>query len=101
MALAKATAADLKIASMNIRSLVPQIDVVRAYVSINQPVILSLTETWIDHTIEDFDIDLFGYHSPFRLDRNRHGGGCALYTRSDFHSTRIAMFEDPSFEILC
>ncbi|CAF0817358.1 unnamed protein product, partial [Didymodactylos carnosus] len=38
--------------------------------------------------------------SPMRLDRDRHGGGCQAYVRSDFHCIRLLEFENARFEIL-
>ncbi|CAF1494567.1 unnamed protein product [Didymodactylos carnosus] len=35
-----------------------------------------------------------------RLDRDRHGGGCAVYIRSDFHYIRLFEFENARLEIL-
>ncbi|CAF1136166.1 unnamed protein product [Didymodactylos carnosus] len=84
---------------MNIRSLVSQKDAVSAYLSLIRPVVLCLTETWLDNTITDNDISFFEYHVPWRLDRNRHGGGCAIYVRTDFHAVRLIEFEEATFEI--
>ncbi|CAF1606810.1 unnamed protein product, partial [Didymodactylos carnosus] len=91
--------ASIKISSMNIRSLVPQKDAVSAYLSLIRPAVLCLTETWLDNTVADNDISFFEYHVPWRLDRNRHGGGCAIYVRTDFHSVRLVEFEEAMFEI--
>ncbi|CAF1626541.1 unnamed protein product, partial [Didymodactylos carnosus] len=78
---------------------VPQKDAVSAYLSLIRPAVLCLTETWLDNTVADNDISFFEYHVPWRLDRNRHGGGCAIYVRTDFHSVRLVEFEEAMFEI--
>ena len=42
--------------------------------------ILSLTETWLDHSVSDCLISIPGYKRPFRRDRQgRRGGGVAIY----------------------
>ena len=58
-----------------------------------------ISETKID---ESFPINQFlleGYSTPYRLDRNCHGGGLLLYIREDIPSKKIKfVFPDPSFE---
>ena len=41
--------------------------------------IVTVSETWLDQTIENKDLILPNYQEPIRLDRNRHGGGVAAY----------------------
>lgn len=41
--------------------------------------VIALTETWLDDTVADQLISLNGFLPPFRTDRNRHGGGVAIY----------------------
>ena len=47
--------------------------------------ILILTETKLDET--QFLIE--GYSKPFRLDRNRNGGGLLVYIREDIPSKEL------------
>ncbi len=49
--------------------------------------IVCLTETWLDATIPDSDIDLDGY-LIHRHDRNRHGGGVAIYVSESLAASR-------------
>ena len=44
--------------------------------------ILCFTESKLDETIENDEISLPGFHEPIRLDRNRHGGGVAVFVKS-------------------
>ena len=46
--------------------------------------VIALSETHLSPDIDDDEIQLDGY-SLFRLDRNRHGGGIAIYCRSDLN----------------
>ena len=50
--------------------------------------VIALTETHLSDDIDDDEINLDGY-TLFRLDRNRKGGGTALYCRSFILSLRI------------
>ena len=50
--------------------------------------IVSVNETHIDDTTNDFELGIAGY-TLHRNDRNRHGGGVALYIRDDMkHKAR-------------
>ena len=44
------------------------------------PNIISLCETWLDETISDEELYIDGY-TLTRRDRNRNGGGVAIYTQ--------------------
>lgn len=41
--------------------------------------IFAITETHLDNTVKGDDLLITGYHTPIRKDRNRLGGGVALY----------------------
>ena len=45
--------------------------------------ILVLTETKLDSSFSSNQFILEGYSKPFRLDRNRNGGGLLVYVRED------------------
>ena len=42
---------------------------------------MALSETWLDDSISDTELALENYNL-FRKERNRHGGGVAVYVRS-------------------
>ena len=42
--------------------------------------VLAVTETWLDSNIPDALVSITGYQKPFRRDRNKRGGGTAIYT---------------------
>jgi len=65
----------------NCRSLLPKIDELAALCSANKPDVVCLVETWLCMDILDTEISIPNY-SIIRLDRNRHGGGVALYIRN-------------------
>ena len=54
--------------------------------------ILSINETHLDTTINDFELNISGF-SLYRNDRNRHGGGVAIYIRDEIkHKLRSDLF---------
>ena len=49
--------------------------------------ILCVSETWLDQSISDLDIKIVNY-AIHRHDRNRHGGGVAIYVSDSLAVTR-------------
>ena len=68
-----------KIAHLNIRSLIKNIDQLKIYLHCHD--VITLNETMLDSTVLDHEININGYDF-IREDRNRHGGGVAMYARS-------------------
>ena len=60
----------------------PQDDEVRLLARNTNVVCLCLSETWLDYMIFDAEVHIANY-SLRRKDRNRNGGGVAIYIRSD------------------
>ncbi len=58
----------------NARSLLPKLDHLRSECAASKPQIVCITETRLDSNITDND-----EYTIIRLDRNRHGGGVAMY----------------------
>jgi len=55
----------------------------------------------LDDSIDKVTVHLNGYSDPFRLDRNRHGGGVLVaYVKFDIFCVRHYDFEANDFEIL-
>ena len=48
--------------------------------------IIVIGETKLDDTFPDNQFVISGFKKPYRLDRNRHGGGVMLYVREDIPS---------------
>ena len=57
--------------------------------------ILIITETKLDNTfpVSQFHID--GYSKPYRLDRNRNGGGIIIYVREDIPNRMLTKHNFP------
>ena len=57
--------------------------------------ILMISETKTDVIFPTGQFLLKGYSTPFRLDRNAHGGGILLYIRQDISSKLLLVEENP------
>ena len=67
-----------KTMALNIFSLLSHLDELRVFVSEERPHIICITDTKIDSTIDNSHIETDDY-VVVRNDRNRHGGGVAIY----------------------
>ena len=72
----------LHIIHFNARSLLPKLAEVRTLVVELNAAIVCVTETWLDDSVMDSEIELSGYVVQ-RKDRERSGGGVCMYIRSD------------------
>ena len=62
----------------------PHLDELRVFISDNKPHIIGITETKIDSTIQNIDIEIDD-NVIERNDRAKHGGGVALYMRKSIN----------------
>ena len=62
--------------------------------------VVCLTETSLGNSIDNVTVQLNGYADPFRLDRNRHGGGILAYVKNDIFYVRRFDFKSNEVEIL-
>ena len=67
---------------ININSLLPKIDELKCIANKTKAAIIGITESKLDHTIPNLEVNLPGY-DILRCDRNRNGGGAACYIRKD------------------
>ena len=72
----------LVLAHLNINSLSAKFDQLKLLIGKNID-ILVLTETKIDNSFPSAQFRIEGFSMPFRLDRNRFGGGVLIYVRED------------------
>lgn len=72
----------LHILHLNVRSLIHKMDEIRLLFASNKVGIISFSETWLDNSINDSEIEIENY-VVIRKDRNRNGGGVCVYIRSD------------------
>ena len=64
----------------NVRSLLPKLSEVHILLSRTTATIFAASETWLDSTVNDGEIYTPGFQ-VVRRDRNRSGGGVALFVR--------------------
>ena len=67
-----------KVMYYNAQSLTPNINELYIQCMNRQSDIVCIVESWLDGTILDKELSLPGY-KLYRWDRNRHGGGVAIY----------------------
>ena len=72
----------LVLGHLNINSLAGKFDQLKALIKRNID-ILVLAETKIDSSFPNAQFRIDGFSIPFRLDRNRFGGGVLIYVRED------------------
>ena len=82
----------------NCRSLLPKFDELAALCSTNMPDVVCLVETWLCSDILDTEISIPNY-SIVRLDRNRHGGGVAMYIRNSL-SYNVVLYGSAGLEVI-
>ena len=68
---------NLSVCHINAQSIYNKLDLIA--VELSKFDIITVSETWLDQTISDMDLQIPQYQPPIRLDRNRHGGGVAIY----------------------
>ena len=88
-----------KIAHLNVRSLVKNIDQLRIYLQDQQFDVISINETMLDNTVADHEISIRGY-DIIRKDRNRNGGGVAIYIRSVINYKERHDLQDDNLETI-
>ncbi|XP_068707424.1 uncharacterized protein [Montipora foliosa] len=78
--LTKATQHKPWIIHFNCRSLLHHIDELRLIFTGNHPLLIAISESWLNDTVVNSDVSISGYQI-FRLDRShgRRGGGVAVY----------------------
>jgi hypothetical protein len=57
--------------------------------------IILVSETHLSQDIDSEDIQLRGFQNPIRVDRNRHGGGVAIFAKPNIYILYIC--EKPEF----
>ena len=75
----------IKIGQLNINSIRNKCDLLVPAVVRNLD-ILSISETKIDSSFPEAQLDIHGFTTPYRVDRDCHGGGILLYIRQDIPS---------------
>ena len=83
----------LRFLHINVNSLLSKIDELGDVAGHTKPAILGITESKLDSSVSDQEVDISGY-SILRSDRNRYGGGVACYVRADLCFNRRNVFSN-------
>ena len=81
----------LHIMHLNINSLLNKIHELRSIAQRSNPTVIGITESKIDKTILDSEVDIDGY-SIIRCDRTRNGGGVLMYINNNVSYKERANF---------
>ena len=82
-----------------VRSVLPKIDEIRLTCLSYNLDILALAETWLSPDVSDTEVAIPNY-ALFRLDRNRHGGGVAIYVHNSISAQSILLPHIPELELI-
>ena len=64
----------------NVRSILPKLAEIRLFLSRTKAAVFAASETWLDSTVNDGEVNIPGFN-VVRRDRNRNGGGVAMFIR--------------------
>ena len=90
----------MKVASLNVNSLLKHIDEIRLMLSNHVFDILAINESKIDPSIPDSEINIPSYKS-IRKDRNRNGGGVVIYVREQISFRDRNDLVSDGLEMIC
>ena len=77
---------------------IPRFDHLHNYAVVeNSCDIILITETHLDQSVDDIEIIISGYQL-FRKDRNRNGGGVAIYCRNELVPVELLKLKNPELE---
>ena len=62
--------------------------------------ILVVIETRLDASFEISQFCIVGFNEPYRLDRNRNGGGILIYVRQDIPTRLLKLHTFPSTHLI-
>lgn len=82
---------------VNARSLIPKLSELKILVNKSKAAVLAISETWLDNSVTDSEINIPGY-SVVRKDRNREGGGVCIYINSNLAFNQRSDLETSDIE---
>eukprot|EP00112_Aurelia_sp_Birch-Aquarium-sp1_P019430 Seg480.3 transcript_id=Seg480.3/GoldUCD/mRNA.D3Y31 product="hypothetical protein" protein_id=Seg480.3/GoldUCD/D3Y31 len=86
---------------LNTRSIFHKLDEIRVFVKQNPYHVLAFSETWLQKSVSNSEIDIEGYAEPIRCDRqydNKTGGGIAVYFKNSVLHKEICSISCPELE---
>ena len=88
----------LSVSHINAQSMLNKLDLIAVELGCYD--IITVSETWLDKSIPNSLITIPGYQEPIRLDRNRQGGGVAMYFKLNIPFTERSDLTIPNVEAL-
>ena len=82
---------------MNARSLLDKITELRDIATQTRAAIIGVSDTWLDGTVTNSEIELEGYNIIIR-DRDRHGSGVCTFIRNDIAFSERTDLKNPKLE---
>ena len=79
---------NVTVGTLDINSFAPKFEQLREIIGKNLD-ILTIQETKLDSSFPTQQFSLEGFSAPYRLDRNRNGGGVLIYVREDIPSKQL------------
>lgn len=73
---------------LNVISLLQKMELVRIWVKSTGMDVVIISETWLSKSINNEDINIFGYNL-YRSDRPKKDGGVAIYVKSRFNTSIV------------
>ena len=70
----------MKLICFNVRSFLPKLEEMRLLVANTKPHLIGLVETWLSDSIDTQELEIHNYKF-YRKDRDRYGGGVAVFVR--------------------
>ncbi len=89
------------IAHLNINSIRNKFCELKDLITTSSLDIVVISETKIDNTFPSSQFQIPGYKTPYREDRNAHGGGLLVYVKNSIKSKRSNNLEDSQIENIC
>ena len=84
----------LIVGSLNINSISGKFEQLKTVINGNIDILL-VVETKLDATFPESQFVIEGYSAPYRLDRNRNGGGILIYVREDIPCKKLSKHNFP------
>ena len=82
---------------LNVRSLVHKLEQIKRIAELSKATVMCFTETWLDESVSDSEINIPGYN-VVRNDRSTHGGGVCMYIRTNISFNHRPNLNDPNLE---
>ena len=84
----------------NVCHITNKVNKLAAFVSIYDPSVVMITESWLSEDIPDVAVQIGNKYNMFRRDRKSPGGGVIAYVNKRLHAKCMAHLEEESKEVI-